>query len=74
MLFYIGIFVIQIDYLVDKELECYVLGFMIWWKYVVNIVWLGFVDVYCDIMNYFVNIGFVYMGVDFNVVSKFFIY
>lgn len=41
-----------------------------WWKYVVNLVWLGFVDVYFDVVSYFVNIGLVYMGVDFNVVSR----
>lgn len=62
-------FVVCMDYVVDEELNCYVLGYMMWWKYGVSLVWFGFVDVYIEIMYYLVNIGLDYMGVDFNVVS-----
>ncbi|XP_052707847.1 uncharacterized protein LOC128183063 isoform X2 [Crassostrea angulata] len=61
-----GTFAIQTDHSVDKELERHVSGFMTWWKYAVNIAWLGFADAHCDIMNYFVNIGSAYMGADLN--------
>lgn len=62
-------FVVQIDYVVDVELNCYVLGYMLWWKFGINLVWFGFVDVYFDIVYYFINIGLIFMGVDFNVVK-----
>lgn len=72
--FYIGTFAIQTDHSVDKELERHVSEFMTWWKYAVNIAWLGFADAHCDIMNYFVNIGSAYMGADLNAVSRYFIH
>lgn len=72
--FYIGTFAIQTDHSVDKELERHVSGLMTWWKYAVNIAWLGFADAHCNIMNYFVNIGSAYMGADLNAVSKLFIH
>lgn len=62
-------FVIKIDYVV--EFSCYVDGLMMWFKYVVNLVWFGFVDIYLEVNYYFVNVGFKYMGVDLNLVCYF---
>uniref|UniRef100_K1RER5 Uncharacterized protein n=1 Tax=Magallana gigas TaxID=29159 RepID=K1RER5_MAGGI len=39
---------------------------MTWWKYAVNLAWLGFADAHSDVVSYFVNIGSAYMGADLN--------
>ncbi|XP_061176007.1 uncharacterized protein LOC133184958 [Saccostrea echinata] len=64
-----GMFAIQTDHAVDEELSRHVSGFMTWWKYAVNLAWLGFSDAHSDITHYFVNIGSTYMGADLNAES-----
>ena len=62
-------FAVQTDHAVDKELSRHVSGFMTWWKYAINLAWLGFSDAHSDITHYLVNVGSTYMGADLNAVS-----
>eukprot|EP00105_Crassostrea_gigas_P011291 XP_011426884.1 PREDICTED: uncharacterized protein LOC105327902 [Crassostrea gigas] len=39
---------------------------MSWWKFGINLAWLGFVDAHSDIVHYFINIGSTFMGADLN--------
>lgn len=43
---------------------------MSWWKFGINLAWLGFVDAHSDIVNYFINIGSTFMGADLNAVIQ----
>ena len=62
-------FAVQTDHAVDKELSRYVSGFMTWWKYAINLAWLGFSDAHSEITHYLVNVGSTYMGTDLNAVK-----
>ncbi|XP_056015772.1 uncharacterized protein LOC125675332 [Ostrea edulis] len=61
-----GMFAVQTDHTVDADLSRHVSGFMTWWKYSVNLAWLGFADAHSDITHYFINVGSHYMGADLN--------
>ncbi|XP_062606252.1 uncharacterized protein LOC134268062, partial [Saccostrea cucullata] len=61
-----GMFAVQTDHAVDVELSRHVSGFMTWWKYAVNLAWLGFSDAHSDITHYFFNVGSSFMGADLN--------
>ena len=69
LLILIGTFAVQTDHAVDADLSRHVSGFMTWWKYSVNLAWLGFADVHSDITHYLINVGSKYMGADLNAVS-----
>lgn len=62
-------FAVQTDHAVDEELSRHVSGYMSWWKYGINLAWLGFVDAHSDIVHYFINIGSTFMGADLNAVN-----
>nr|XP_034332757.1 uncharacterized protein LOC105327902 isoform X2 [Crassostrea gigas] len=61
-----GTFAVQTDHAVDAELNRHVSGYMSWWKFGINLAWLGFVDAHSDIVHYFINIGSTFMGADLN--------
>ncbi|XP_078321865.1 uncharacterized protein LOC111103999 isoform X3 [Crassostrea virginica] len=66
-----GMFAVQTDHAVDKELSRHVSGFMTWWKYAINLAWLGFSDAHSEITHYLVNVGSTYMGTDLNAIEGF---
>lgn len=65
-----GTFAVQTDHAVDAELNRRVSGYMSWWKFGINLAWLGFVDAHSDIVHYFINIGSTFMGADLNAVKQ----
>lgn len=65
-----GTFAVQTDHAVDAALNRHVSGYMSWWKFGINLAWLGFVDAHSDIVHYFINIGSTFMGADLNAVKQ----